>query len=376
DGLGAAAVARRAPPGRRRRAGFLLFATSAVGVLAVFAGTVLVPPPLVPEPRPALPGERQVDVATGSRLTVVSRSARGAVTGPPIVVVPGGPGIPDLDANLEALEPLTALGRDLHLYAPTGTDRSTRLPDPRGYGRDRDVADLEALLRELGLDRVVLVGHSHGAHVAAAHLTAHQERVDRLVLVSPGPLDPADTSGSRATAGLDFAHRVQLYGQVLAPRPLLAYALLQVDPLAAKSLLGDVEADARNDAVLTAAEPALRCPGSPGAGPVRGSGFYAHQYPQSRTAAPPPDIRPALSGRTTPALVVKGRCDYLSWGSAVDYADALPSSRLLYLPDAGHNAHQERAGAVRGAVGAFLAGAVVGDPVPDAPPPGYAGPSR
>ncbi len=374
DGLAAAVVARRAAPGRRRWAGSLLFGTSAAAVLAPFVATVLVAPPLAPDPRPVLPGERRVDVSTGVRLTVVSRPARGPVAGPAIVVVPGGPGIPDLAANLAALEPLTALGRDLHLYAPAGTDRSTRLSDPRGYGRDRDVADLEALLRELDLDRVVLFGHSYGAHVAAAHLARHPERVDRLVLVSPGALDPADTSGSRATAGLDLAHRVRLYGQVLAPRPLLAYALLQIDPLAARNLLGDAEADARNDAVLTAAEPALRCPGAPGDGPVRGSGFYAQQYPQSRTAAPAPDIRPALAGRTTPTLIVKGRCDYLSWRSVLDYADALPASRLLHLPDAGHDAHQERAPAVRDAVTAFLAGAEVGGPVPDAPPPGYAGP--
>ncbi len=206
DLAGAAWVARRrATPGQRCRARRALFASSATLLLAAFAVTTLVPPAGVVPARAALPGEREVAVATGSRLAVVRLQARGPARQPPIVVLHGGPGIPDLAANVRAFAPLTGLGADVYLYAQLGTDASTRLADPRRLGRDRDVADLEALRARLGLDRMTLLGHSYGGALAAAYLAAHPERVSRLVLVSPGALDPADTSGDRATARLDTA---------------------------------------------------------------------------------------------------------------------------------------------------------------------------
>jgi proline iminopeptidase len=367
---GGLALGRRG--GRRR-------AAAVVGpalVLLVVVAVALTPPPL--PAAPAGPGVL-VPLPDGTRIQVLTLPARGPATGPPIVVLHGGPGIPEMTANVAALGPLTLAGREVVLPAQRGAGASTRLGDPRGYGRDADVDDLEALRQALGIDRMVLLGHSHGAAVATAYAAAHRDRVDRLVLISPAPPDPADTSPTRAAAGLSLSRRLQLYGEVLAPRPLLGYLLLQTDPSAAHAFLGDSEADRRNDTVLTVAQPALFChdppPGTP---PVTGSGFYALQYPQSATAAPPADLRPAVRGLPTPALIVKGGCDYLSWRSALDYRDGLADARLLYLPDAGHNAHHERPEATRAAIAAFLddrplPGTVV-PPGTTTPPIGYRGP--
>jgi pimeloyl-ACP methyl ester carboxylesterase len=46
------------------------------------------------------------------------------------------------------------------------------------------VADLDELREHLGLERMLLLGHSHGGVVAAAYAAAHPDRVDRLVLAS------------------------------------------------------------------------------------------------------------------------------------------------------------------------------------------------
>ena len=108
--------------------------------------------------------------------------------------------------------------------------------------------------------------------------------------------------------------------------------------------------------------------------PVRGSGFYRLQYPQSWAAGSIPDPRPALTGLPTPVLVLKGSCDYLSWHSATDYRATLPNTTLVYLPGGGHNLYQDRPAEVLGVLRAFLDEqhlpiAPVGDVVPD----GYQG---
>ncbi len=374
----ASVVARRAAIARPKSAWLWMFAATAVVVLMTFTLTALIPPAVTPAATPPLPGQQVIDLPTGSRLTLIRVAGQSASVRAPMLVLHGGPGIPELAANTAVFAPLVDIGADIYFYAQLGSGGSTRLSDPRGYGRDRDVADLEALRARLGLDRMVLIGHSYGATVAAAYLVAHPEHVESLVLLSPGALDPADDSGSRATADLGMSQRLRLYREVLAPRALLGYGLLQVNPAAAHAFLGDSEADARNDRVLTLARPALYCEDpAPTTPPVQGSGFYALQYPQSATAPTPADLRPRFTGLRTPALVIKGECDYLSWRSALDYRIALPRSELLYLPDTGHNLHHEQPVAVRAAIAAF----VQGQPVPaastsqhGAPPPDYRGP--
>ncbi|WP_314173577.1 alpha/beta fold hydrolase [Streptomyces winkii] len=75
-------------------------------------------------------------------------------------------------------------------------------PDLRGHGRsdwpgeyglDALSEDLRCFLDELGLGRVILVGHSFGSAVAGVFAGAHPARVERLVLeetVALTPLDP------------------------------------------------------------------------------------------------------------------------------------------------------------------------------------------
>lgn len=200
-----------------------------------------------------------------------------------------------------------------------------------------------------------------------AGLAAHPGRVARMVLLSPGKLDPADTSAAGASRGLGLARTLRLYGSVLAPRPLLGYLLLQVNPHAGHAFLPDAEADARNDEVLRLAAPALHCTPAQTHEPAPGSGFYALQYPQSATGPPPTDPRPALRGLSTPTLIVKGACDYLSWP---DHDRILSNVTLLYLRGAGHNVAQDRPDETLAAIRAFL----LGEPLPRRPHAGTRAP--
>jgi proline iminopeptidase len=83
-------------------------------------------------------------------------------------------------------------------------------------------------------------------------------------------------------------------------------------------------------------------------------GFFANQYPQSAARERRPDFLPGLQGLGIPTLVIKGRCDYLSWSSAQEYLDALPDARLLYLDGSGHNAYQDEPERHMAGVRAFL----------------------
>jgi proline iminopeptidase len=374
---GVVLATRRLPDGRRDRARRFGFAAALAGV-AVFVITVLVP---VGDPRrPPTPvaGQRLWALPTGSRIAYVHLPARGPAHRTPIVFLHGGPGIADMAGDAAYFGQLASDGYDVFVYDQVGAGRSSRLADPRGYTIARQVADLEAIRQRIGADRMILVGHSWGGQVAAAYLAVHPAKVARVVFSSPGALAPAtdDGSGGRVKGRLPLMEQLRLYALLVRPRVLVGWILLQVNPRAAHAFAGDAEMDARNDRVYNAGRAGAHCRDL-GPGPaLHRLGFYSYQFPQSAAARPWVDPRLQLAHLATPALVIKGSCDYLSWAYGVHYQQALPNAQLVYLRHAGHNAYQDQPAAYLAVVRAFLAGR----PLPIPPwrgtgvPPDYQGP--
>jgi proline iminopeptidase len=354
-------------PARRRRAGLVV-----VLALAVLGGVVLLAH--APGAAPGtLPGTRWAVERGGARLAYRELPGAGHRHRVPVIFLHGGPGVADMAGDGTYLRRLAAAGWDTYIYDQLGAGRSTRLADPTGYTLARAVADLDLIRRTTGAPRVDLLGYSWGSTLAAAYLAAHPDRVDKVVFASPGPMVGGASDVTSLLGHADTAHVAAVLGQVLPPRPLLTWTLDQANPRAAHAYAADTEMDARFRAISAAAAPALYChpPASTDGGDV---GFYANATLLRRTAWRDPHS--ALRHLTTPTLVIKGQCDYVSWSSAVDYRDTLPRSRLVYLPGAGHRAYAERPAAFFTTVDAFL----TGRPLPTAPytgttpPPGYRGP--
>lgn len=360
--------------GRSQGRGGVLAAAVAVTLIAAPALSAVIPTGSG-RPAAAVPGQSYWHLATGSTIRHVRIPALGQARPDPVIFLHGGPGTPDLAGESAYFGQLAADGFDVYVYDEFGAGGSNRAADPRDYTLARDVVDLEQIRRTIAVERVILIGHSYGANIAAGYLAEYPQHVARVVFSSPGSLDPADSSGGNLTSRLDKGRLLRLYARVLRPRSLLGYTLLQVNPDAAHRLAGDGEMDARNDAVYALSEPALHCAGHAEPHPPTGTGFYRLQYPQSATAPPAADLRTRLAGNSTPALVIKGACDYQSWASAITYRRSLPGSRLVYL-HGGHNAYQDVPEPFLVTVRAFITGTAL----PVTPlrtnhvPPDYQGP--
>lgn len=124
---------------------------------------------------------------TGGTLTAGRWAGR---PGAPTVLAAHG-----ITANHLAWAPVAqALDDAVTLVAPDlrGRGRSNDLPEP--FGIRAHAEDLVAVLDELGLERVALVGHSMGAFVVSTAAAHHPERFGPLVLVDGGlalPVPPA-----------------------------------------------------------------------------------------------------------------------------------------------------------------------------------------
>lgn len=101
--------------------------------------------------------------------------------GEPLLCLPGGP--------MRASGCLGDLGglskeRRLVLLDARGTGDSGIPADPSSYRCDRQVDDVEALRRHLGLDRVDLLAHSAGGDLALLYAVRHPRRVRTLSLIT------------------------------------------------------------------------------------------------------------------------------------------------------------------------------------------------
>jgi pimeloyl-ACP methyl ester carboxylesterase len=108
-----------------------------------------------------------------------------APIGPTVLAVHG------VTASHRCWSSLASRAPDLDIVAPDlrGRGRSNGLPGPAGLRQHAD--DLARLLDHLGLEAVVVLGHSMGALASVVFADRHPDRVERLVLVDGGlPLEP------------------------------------------------------------------------------------------------------------------------------------------------------------------------------------------
>ena len=129
-----------------------------------------------------------------------------------LVVVNGGPGLSIYYLEPD-LEPLTEKYTVIY-YDQRSAGRSTLVIDSVSLHIDKYIADLEAVRRYFGIERLTLFGHSWGAVLGARYMRAYPYNVDRLIMVSPGSVryDPYEELFTEtATAWMDSSTMVEFW---------------------------------------------------------------------------------------------------------------------------------------------------------------------
>jgi proline iminopeptidase len=102
-------------------------------------------------------------------------------SGPTLVCHGGGPGFSSF-----YLGDVAGLGDhlDLVMLDPRGTGQSDRPANARSYAIEDYANDVEELREHLGLERINLLGHSHGGVVAMDYAARYPDHVEKLILAS------------------------------------------------------------------------------------------------------------------------------------------------------------------------------------------------
>lgn len=248
----------------------------------------------------------------------------------------GGAGTPVLLVHAFPLsarmwEPqIESLGDRWRFIAPDlmGFGGSDAPEDESGYSMDAFADDLAAVLRELGVDRVVLVGLSLGGYVALAFLRKHRSAVSALVL--------ADTR-AEADAPENVEKRTTQQGLVREQGPgALTDGLIG-------ALLGEPTREKKPD-VVSNVRSLMENPAA---------GYVGALEAMKRR----PDSTPDLASIDLPTLIVVGENDTLTPPElSRKMHEHVRDSRLVVIPEAGHLSNLEAPEAFNGALAEFLSG--------------------
>jgi proline iminopeptidase len=242
-------------------------------------------------------------------------------SGPALLCHAGGPGF---SSEYFGDLPELAARRTLLLLDPRGTGGSDPPGDPAAYALADYADDVEAVREHLGLERLDLLGHSHGGFVAMTWGGAHPEHVGRLVLAGATPR--FSDAIREARAGRVASHRGRPYFedamQALVARQRGEYRdgeeLMSLYRREAP-LLAPPDADV--SAIV--------------AGLARaGINDHALRHFNERIAAGM-DLRPQLERITAPTLVIAGDQDAFV-SAQEEIAAALPNGTLVVLPGLDH----------------------------------------
>jgi proline iminopeptidase len=238
--------------------------------------------------------------------------------------------------------------RTLVFFDARNRGGSDRVTDPLRLGMDREARDIDEIRRQLGFDRVALIGWSYVGALVTLYARDYPDRVSRLVLI--GALAPrAETMalGRGRGAGPDPAGVARIAA-------LRADALDRTDP----------SGFCREHVRLVDLPPRMgshRAIEHYRSDPCR----FENEWPANLSAAVGSviaalgawDWRRSVSDVQVPALVVHGTDDFVPIEGATEWVSALPEARLVRVAGAGHLPWLEAPDAVLGSIETFLNGA-------------------
>lgn len=278
--------------------------------------------------------------ADGVRLFYRKIGAVGAVA----IVLHGGPGS-NINGVWPDLEPL-AEGRTIILYDQRGGGRSEIIKSPSHLTADHHVRDLEAVRAHFALQRFTLIGESWGAGLAALYAAAHPTYVERLLLI--GPMPPTREILERR---MDESDTAMAFRERLAH---IARAMPGVDdPVAACHEFFSLY----TRQFFFRPEGISRRLGSSCNAPPEGVRNYFVVNQATFASLGAFDLRPTLARVRVPAMVVEGEKSIpTTVESARVFAQSLPMSTLVLIPEAGHYPQVERPDVFFPTVKKFLQG--------------------
>jgi len=290
------------------------------------------------------PGTAYWHLSTGSTIAYTHLAGKGNKKKEPVIYLHGGPGAGITDKEINTLSALTEDGYDVYLYDQIGCGHSGRLANINEYTATRHCKDLEAIIDRIGSDKVILLAQSWGSILSLLYLTIHPDRVEKLVVTAPAPIQPANKSLGNRRPPDSIRLRSPYVSPALEHKKKAGWRTRMMFYAArkfGKKLVPDAEADRLATDLTNEINLSMVCDTANAVVAEGTEGMYVNII-TSMSLGKLQDQRAALQKISVPVLVMKAQCDNQPWGYATEYAEVLQNSRLVLVENAGHNIFLEQ----------------------------------
>jgi proline iminopeptidase len=237
----------------------------------------------------------------------------------PLLVVNGGPGLSHAYLMPAGIWQQFARKRRVFFYDQRGTGASKPLPTGAPQTMATQVADLEALRKGLGLEKIILLGDSYGGLLAIAYASAYPDHIAKLIL------SDAASSNLRTIDHLFDQVFPEAMAQEKSPQPSNTNAKEQANEGLRRHFALLFYSLAQRDLYFKKL------------GSSRNLGFEADVAEAVTTDALKADYTPKLAGFTFPTLVLTGRYDMnVAPLTAWRLRQAITGAQIVFFEKSGH----------------------------------------
>ena len=296
-------------------------------------------------------GTKYWSLATGSRIAYTLVPAKGERKPYPLIYLHGGPGAGITDLEIKVLGRLSEYGFDVYLYDQVGCGHSARLENINEYSAVRHKQDLEEIVKQIGTDKVILLGQSWGSILSVLYMGDNPGKVDKMVITAPAAIQPEN----KAYAAIAVPDSLQMISPtfVNAKVDLRAKAMEFWLRKFNKKLANDTEADQLATYTTNYLNKCMVCDTANAVIAEGTEGYYTH-FMTRLSLGKVQNPRPRLVQCDVPVLIMKAQCDNQKWGYTTEYFDLFRNHEFVLVKNAGHNIFIEQPAAFVETIRQFL----------------------
>lgn len=281
----------------------------------------------------------------GNKIAYTKISGDTSKTNPVIIFLHGGPGGYIHTAIIDRMKEVSKSGYDVYLYDQIGSGLSDRLPKPKDYSFDRHLKDLNEIINsQIKTSKVILIGHSFGGILATHFAANHPNKVSKIILSSPGDLQPLRTNADSTMADMNKLYPTP--SQYQFKTPIEVFEQTEKDFLQPRIIMSmmcalafnykwasDKEFDDYTNTMASKFTKGMVANPKNVKPEEGGAGGYSHGF--SNYYGNLSDVREKLKHLNTPTLVLQGQYDQGEYSQVFEYADLL-KGKYVFIENAGH----------------------------------------
>jgi len=243
------------------------------------------------------------------------------------------------------MEEVAQYGFDVYLYDQIGSGLSDRLPEPKDYSFEKHLKDLSEIINtQIRAEKVILVGHSFGGILATHFAANHANKVVKLILSSPGDLQPYRTNADGTMTDMNKLYATPAKYQFKTP--IEVFEQTEKDFLQPRIVMSmfcalafnfkwasDREFDDYTNTMASKFTKGMVANPKNVKLEEGGAGGYSHGF--SNYYGNLEDVRAKLKQLNIPTLVMQGQYDQGEYSSVYEYADLL-KGEYRFIENAGH----------------------------------------